>query len=207
MTKKTKAKKRTKRIRTYLKEFDVFLKILIDNKLKVSDIYYLEETYSRLINEIPEPKKTISIIKQYNTLVENLSMFEDEIKYLNNVIAEEQNTNNKVRINKYKIKELKKELEIISKEERKQKEIYDTKIEPLYLNLLNELDEVFVKSLKEFFNFYYTVTNFYYIINLNSIPENNYKINNYFSEEEKFRTVVYQSINNMYTFLRGLKLF
>ena len=37
--------------------------------------------------------------------------------------------------------------------------------------------------------------------------ENNYKINNYFSEEEKFRTVVYQSINNMYTFLRGLKLF
>ena len=153
MTKKTKAKKRTKRIRTYLKEFDVFLKILIDNKLKVSDIYYLEETYSRLINEIPEPKKTISIIKQYNTLVENLSMFEDEIKYLNNVIAEEQNTNNKVRINKYKIKELKKELEIISKEERKQKEIYDTKIEPLYLNLLNELDEVFVKSLKEFFNF------------------------------------------------------
>ena len=87
MTKKTKAKKRTKRIRTYLKEFDVFLKILIDNKLKVSDIYYLEETYSRLINEIPEPKKTISIIKQYNTLVENLSMFEDEIKYLNNVIA------------------------------------------------------------------------------------------------------------------------
>lgn len=207
MTKKTKAKKRTKRIRTYLKEFDVFLKILIDNKLKISDIYYLEETYSRLINEIPEPKKTISIIKQYNTLVENLSMFEDEIKYLNNVIAEEQNTNNKVRINKYKIKELKKELEIISKEERKQKEIYDTKIEPLYLNLLNELDEVFVKSLKEFFNFYYTVTNFYYIINLNSIPENNYKINNYFSEEEKFRTVVYQSINNMYTFLRGLKLF
>ena len=207
MTKKTKAKKRTKRIRTYLKEFDVFLKILIDNKLKVSDIYYLEETYSRLINEIPEPKKTISIIKQYNTLVENLSMFEDEIKYLNNVIAEEQNTNNKVRINKYKIKELKKELEIISKEERKQKEIYDTKIEPLYLKLLNELDEVFVKSLKEFFNFYYTVTNFYYIINLNSIPENNYKINNYFSEEEKFRTVVYQSINNMYTFLRGLKLF
>ena len=207
MTKKTKAKKRTKRIRTYLKEFDVFLKILIDNKLKVSDIYYLEETYSRLINEIPEPKKTISIIKQYNTLVENLSMFEDEIKYLNNVIAEEQNTNNKVRINKYKIKELKKELEIISKEERKQKEIYDTKIEPLYLNLLNELDEVFVKSLKEFFNFYYTVTNFYYIINLNSIPENNYKINNYFSEEEKFRTVVYQSINNMYTFFFFFKLF